>query len=337
MHDRIAHLERNVPKVQPGRFRIEMTAKCRDCDPIPKCEGAGEIIERDGKRLQIMHNGLRILADGYYGAEVTEIVSLLRGHHEPQEELAFYYLLRAIPAQASMLELGAYWSYYTLWFKKLCPDQRRAIALEPVPEYLEMGKENARLNQLHVEFINGLIGDVSIRAVPFNHGSQKLEVRQYTLSEIFEVMKIDHLDLLHCDAQGAELAVILSSAALFRQNRIRFGVFSTHHHNISKDPLTHQRCLAALVELGGRIIVEHDVNESYSGDGLIVAQFGNPDVRVEGFEISYNRYSHALFRNPLFDFEESMYPINGLKSFLTNTFIKRLHSRVRGFMARSPM
>ena len=163
---------------------------------------------------------------------------------------------------------------------------------------------------------------VEFKCSPHRH----LLLRQYTVPEIFELMNIDHLDLLHCDAQGVELAVIMSSADLFRDDRIKYCIFSTHHHNISHDPLTHQRCFAALLELGGRIIVEHDVNESYSGDGLIV---GSSDVGIESFEISYNRYSQALFRNPLYDFEESMYPMNGLKSALRNSFVKPLYLRAR--------
>ena len=326
MRRKIENLENIVPKVQPGRFRVEMTAKCQDCDPIPKCQEAGQIILLDGKRVQILHNGLKVIADGYYGNEVTEIVSLLKGHHEPQEELAFHHVLRALPREATMLELGTYWSYYSLWLKQGYPTERRAIALEPIPEHLKIGRENARLNAIDIEFLNGSIGLESIDQVKLEqNGIDTIEVRQYTVPEIFELKKIDKLDLLHCDAQGAELDVILSSADLFRQDRIRFCFFSTHHHNISHDPLTHQRCLMAIKELGGHIIVEHDVNESYSGDGLIVAHFGGGIENLEEFEISYNRYSQALFRNPLYDFEESMYPINGLKSLFRHTFLKSLY------------
>lgn len=67
------------------------------------------------------------------------------------------------------------------------------------------------------------------------------------------------------------------------------------------DPLTHQRCLALLRELGGRILVEHDVQESFSGDGLIVAYFGREAIDWTDIPLSYNRYSTSLFRNPLYD------------------------------------
>jgi FkbM family methyltransferase len=331
MPEQVAQLERMVAKVQSSRFRIEMTAKCRDCDAISKCAGAGQIIEQDKRLLQVMHNGLKVLANGYYGSEMTEIISLLHGHHEPQEEIAFHHVLRALPPKATMLELGAYWSYYSLWFKKDYPAERRAIALEPIPQHLEVGRENARINQLPVEFINGSIGSSSISNTQFRKGkNQVVAVRQYTVPEIFDIKHIDTLDILHCDAQGLELEVLSSCCNLLRDNRIRFCIFSTHHHNITHDPLTHQRCLFTVRKLGGRVIVEHDVNESFSGDGLIVAQFGDPAIDVGNFQISYNRYSHALYRNPLYDFEESMYPINGLKSFLRQSFVKRLYTRIVG-------
>lgn len=322
------HLERSVPKVQLGRFRITMTASCQDSASIPKCEGAGQIIDYNGHKVQVMHNGLKVLVDQYYGTEQTEIISLLRGHHEPQAELAFYHILKTLPPKATMLELGAYWSYYSLWFKQDHSNQRRAVALEPIPKNLAVGRENARLNDLGIEFVSGSIGLVSSPCVKFKVNDRYyINVRQYSVPELLELKKIGTLDILHCDAQGVELDVILSCADLFRNQKIRFCVISTHHHNISHDPLTHQRCLAAVEALGGQIIVEHDVNESFSGDGLIVAQFGTSSA-LEKVQISYNRYSHALFRNPLYDFEESMYPINGLKSCFRNSFVKTLYTRL---------
>ena len=200
MRRRIANLENIVPRVQPGRFRIEMTAKCRDCDPIPKCQDAGQIVLLDGKRVQILHNGIKVIADGYYGNEMTEIVLLLKGHHEPQEELAFHHVLQALPREATMLELGAYWSYYSLWFKQEYPTERRAIALEPIPKHVEVGRENARLNAIDIGFLNGSIGSESIDHVKLEQNEKNtIEVRQYTVPEILELKKIDKLDLLHCD------------------------------------------------------------------------------------------------------------------------------------------
>jgi hypothetical protein len=112
---------------------------------------------------------------------------------------------------------------------------------------------------------------------------------------------IDILDLLHCDAQGVEVDVLESCEDLFRCGRIRWVFVSTHAHQISGDPLTHQRCLTMLRNVGAVIEVEHDVHESFSGDGLIVARFVPAPAGWIGVKISRNRYSESLFRNPLYD------------------------------------
>src|SRR6185312_12386817 len=49
------------------------------------------------------------------------------------------------------------------------------------------------------------------------------------------------------------------------------------------------------------ILAEHDVHESYSGDGLIVAKFGAVPSDWRCPRLTYNRYSESLFRNPLYD------------------------------------
>jgi hypothetical protein len=106
---------------------------------------------------------------------------------------------------------------------------------------------------------------------------------------------------LHCDAQGVELAVLESCLDLMQAGRLGWLVISTHAHQISGDPLTHQRCLALLRHAGAAIMAEHEVSESFSGDGLIVAKFGGVPAGWVMPGLSYNRASESLFRNPLYD------------------------------------
>jgi hypothetical protein len=95
--------------------RIDMTLAGRaDCDPIPKVDGAGEIV--DG--VQLMHNGVQVVAGGYYGDWMAEIIRELRGHHEPQEELVIHNILARLGKDTHapvIVELGAFWAYYALW------------------------------------------------------------------------------------------------------------------------------------------------------------------------------------------------------------------------------
>jgi hypothetical protein len=90
--------------------RAEMTVSCRDCELIPKVRDAGKVVSLEGKPVQIMHNGVRVVAGGYYGDWMTGIIERLQGHHEPQEEVVFHEILKHVAPDATMLELGGFWS-----------------------------------------------------------------------------------------------------------------------------------------------------------------------------------------------------------------------------------
>ena len=78
------------PIILDNTTRANMTVSCRDCDLIPKVADAGQVISFEGKPVQIMHNGVRVVAGGYYGDWMMGIIERLRGHHEPQEEVVFH-------------------------------------------------------------------------------------------------------------------------------------------------------------------------------------------------------------------------------------------------------
>ena len=104
--------------------RIAITTAVRDTDAIPKVADAGEVKVHDGQRVQVMHNGVLVEEDCYNGAWTTEIIRRLRGHHEPQEEFAFHTVverLRSDTQGATMVELGSFWAYYSLWLKAADP------------------------------------------------------------------------------------------------------------------------------------------------------------------------------------------------------------------------
>jgi len=295
-------LERDTPISASERFRIEMTVSCKDAAKIPKAEGAGTVVNEHGLPVQIMHNGIRVLAGGYYGAWIIEIIERLRGHHEPQEEAVFDAILRYISPHAIMLEIGGYWAYYSLWFLRGFAETRRAFVIEPDPDHLDVGQKNASINGYSISFTQGFVGARSEPDVFFStETAGPLQLPMIGISDFLATHRIETLDLLHCDSQGAELVALQSCEALLRAGRIKFVILSTHVHFISGDPLTHQRCLHLLRELGGQILAEHDVHESFSGDGLIAAYFGRDPIDWSEVPLSYNRYSTSLFRNPLYD------------------------------------
>jgi hypothetical protein len=295
-------LEFLVPVIGTSEERTLMTLRCRDADSIPKVARAGEVIDDPGgMRVQIMHNGLKVLAGGYYGDWMQDLITRCHGHHEPQEERVFAEVVRHLPANGVMFELGGYWSYYSIWFLSQSGD-RRSYIVEPDPAHLEIGRTNARLNGCEPVFIHAYVGPQPRAPEPFaTESSGILELSCVSVASLIATRGIEHLDLLHCDAQGIETGVLESCTDLFGAGQVSWVFVSTHAHQISGDPLTHQRCLSLLLKAGATIVAEHDVHESFSGDGLIVAKFG---ALPEGWvppALSYNRYSDSLFRNPLYD------------------------------------
>ena len=140
--------------------RIEIAAECHDCDDIPKVESAGTVLEEPEGSVQLMHNGLRIFVDSHYGSYNTEIIRRLHGHHEPQEERAFFEVLRTIRHGGTIMELGSFWAYYSLWFLTVVPESK-AILVEPLESSLHAGQKNFELNQRKGVFVRAAIDEVA--------------------------------------------------------------------------------------------------------------------------------------------------------------------------------
>lgn len=278
--------------------RTLMTINCTDAETIRKVSDAGTIIETSDGPVQIMHNGLKVVAGGYYGDWMAHVIRALRGHHEPQEELIFDSIVRFSRHNSLVVELGAFWAYYSLWYLKDVPGSR-AICVEPDSLNLQVGQKNASLNSLQnrVDFHNAWIGGTYIDRFTRHAESTKKEVTLpcFDMDHVITLCKDDVIEVLHLDVQGAELAFLESMHSAISRNLVRFLVVSTHHSSISGSKTTHKDCVAAVTRLGGTIFVEHDVQESFSGDGLIVASFFEQDAHLSFPEISRNTARNSLF------------------------------------------
>jgi FkbM family methyltransferase len=305
-------LEQLVPIVMTAEDRIAMATRCRDCDALPKVPGAGGIqLDPDGRRIQIMHNGIRVMADGYYGPWMTRLIEQCGGHHEPQEERIFHEVVSRLPPGGTILELGGFWAFYSIWFLRSGAG-RRALLLEPDPSHIAVGSANFALNDVAARIVQGFVGGTPGRIREFQtEESGLLTLLCFDVATLMATHDIDRLTILHCDVQGAEFSVLEQAAPLLRAGRIDWVFVSTHHHSISGDPITHQRCLALLRALGAQIEAEHDVQESFSGDGLICARFCDAPPGWEPGTLSRNRASESLFRHPLYDLAVAMAPPSG--------------------------
>lgn len=286
--------------------RMAATVSCTDSDDIAKVDRAGETVEQDGRRVQIMHNGVVVEEGGYFGDWMTEIIRALRGHHEPQEELVFDRIVQRLAANsdsAVMIEFGSHWTYYGLWFAKALPGSR-VVALEPDLNFIEVGRRNAAFNTFsdRVTFVHGAIGTSPGEPTAFRAESdgRVYDVPTYDLASLMTTAKLDRVDVIIADIQGAESILLDRARGDFEAKRVRFLLVSTHHHSISGDPLTHQNALRLLEEAGAHVITEHSVAESFSGDGLIAVSFDAIDKDFT-VEVSHARSKDSLFGELEFD------------------------------------
>lgn len=313
--------------------RIAITSSCRDCDALPKVPDAGQTFSAEDRRYQLMHNGVRVLADGYCGPWMSELIRRLRGHHEPQEELAFHHVLEHVHPGGAMVELGSYWAYYSLWFQRRVP-RARTYLIEPDPNNLQVGRVNFALNGARGEFFQYSVGRRSHEPAPFLCGDSDRVSRmvpQTSVDDFLAQVGLDRVELLLADIQGAELEMLHGARRAIEQGQLRFVFVSTHHHSISGDPLTHQRCLRFLKEHGAHLLADHSVSESFSGDGLIVASFAEEDRGLPPISLSCNRAANSLFRELEYDLAEAWQfgpqrPPRGLRRYWQR--LKRAISRL---------
>jgi hypothetical protein len=233
--------------------RIEMVVACPDGESIPRVADAGTIVGGQ----QIMHNGIRVLAGGYYGSPIREMLRRSRGIHEPQEERVFAKILECVPDGATMLELGAYWGYYSIWFARQIPDAR-CILVEPHPLNMSIGRYNATKNEVNATFVPAYAGATN--------GTAPDGVAMTTVDKLLEEHRIERLSILHADIQGAESDMLRGAKHALDERRIDYLFISTHSNEL------HTECHAQLEAHGYQVLSSVNLDETYSEDGVLVAK-----------------------------------------------------------------
>jgi len=223
---------------------------------IKRCAEAGNVCNG----CVTLHNGIKVLKDGYYG-DFSKILLLNNGCHEPAEERMFDLILKDIPENGTMIELGSYWAFYTIWFNKVIKNAKN-YCIEPELENLNLGKMNCLINNVNADFTQGFIGKTEINLCNF--------VRE---------KNIENIDILHSDIQGYELEMLQDITELLVQNKIKYLFISTHSNDL------HYKCIDLLTQNNYRIIASADFDEeTFCYDGIIVAchvsnkVFGNYNI-----------------------------------------------------------
>ena len=275
---------------------VEITSSCQDTQNIPKVPDAGKTLVIDGQRVQIMHEGTKVIAGGYNGEWMERIITRLSGHHEPQEELLFHHLLRYVREGSLIVELGAFWAYYTNWYLGAVKGSS-ALCIEPDANSMACGLANLALNGREANFINARVGEAFCEETLLRRESDgaTVSVPCHNMETLMDILGNRTIEMLHMDVQGAEFPFLKSIERVAKQGLVRFVLVSTHHESISGSKTTHVDCMRELTRLGAFILAEHSIEESYSGDGLIVASFlpGDRDLILP--EVSLNSSSASLF------------------------------------------
>ncbi len=245
--------ERARGQISPEwRERIDEVIACPDNAHIPRVPNAGEL---EGG-LITMHNGIQVSALGYCGAGMMNLLIENRGVHEPQEERVFAEIVKRLPPESTMIEVGAYWSFYSLWFAQVVT-RPRCLLVEPSYTALRSGRINFRRAGRRAVFLQAYAGAAD--------GNAEDGLPVVTVDSVSRDHGMDPLTLLHADVDGAEVEMLRGARSLLERQRIDYLFISTH------GSLLHRACLDLLLAHRYLIMASIDGADTYSVDGFIAA------------------------------------------------------------------
>ena len=208
-----------------------------------------------------MHNGIRITLGSYYDYGNTHLLLENKGVHEPQEEYIFQQVLPFIREGGTMMELGSYWAFYSLWFASVVKNAR-CFMVEPDPHKMNFGKLNFKLNGFKGVFRMGFID---------GHTDTNRNIPIYHIDHLMKSFGIDFLDILHSDIQGYELNMLKGAQDALSKKKVGYVFISTHSNDL------HSQCIAELKKYGYVIVADANLDETFATDGVIVAKLpGQP-------------------------------------------------------------
>ena len=197
-----------------------------------------------------------------------------RGVHEPQEELVFEEVIRVLPENPVMLELGAYWSFYSLSLLSKRPNAACHM-VEPDSRNLIAGLINFKLNERTGRFTQVAVS---------SHRSWWH--RTISVDSYCETWNLVHLDILHVDIQGYESAMLDGAQTMLSEGRVDHVFISTHSNSL------HHECRLKLENYGYVIRLSIDLDESYSFDGLLFVT--HPRVKFNCPVVSYRNSNKVV-------------------------------------------
>ena len=232
---------------------------------IPRVKNAGKVID---DKYVVMHNGIVVGKNTYCG-QYSNCLQTNLGCHEASEERMFQEVLNDIDDGATMVELGSYWAFYSIWFNKQINNARN-FCIEPDPRCMKVGKENAKLNEVStMKFIGDNIGSFPLNQCYDIENTLEVYRKKHKRRKFKEHVKtqnIEYIDLLHCDIQGNEIILLPQISDMLEEKKIKYIFISSHSDSL------HDYCINFLKNKDYRIIASADFEkETFCHDGVIVA------------------------------------------------------------------
>lgn len=219
----------------------------------------------------VMHNGVRVLPTCYIGWQNYAMLRKSKGVHEPEEERVFMNVLKTMRPEAVMVEFGAYWAFYSLWFQQAVVNGR-SVLVEPILSHLNYGRKNFQINGRTGDFVHAFVGAEPCEEDGF---------RTVSLDSIATEFELTQIDILHADIQGFERDMISGGQRLFQAGKVKWAFISTHSEQLHAD------CRHALEGLEYVTVAEARPSEITGPDGVLVMRHKTvPDPEIHPIRLA---------------------------------------------------
>ena len=120
----------------------------------------------------------------------------------------FHEVLKAVEPGSTMIELGCYWEYYSLWFQKAVKNARNFM-IEPNKTALECGRKKFQLNGMRGDFTLARVGRTSSTGWQASRaGTASAEAPAVCVRDFVREKGIEKVSLLHSAIQGFEYEML---------------------------------------------------------------------------------------------------------------------------------
>lgn len=144
------------------------------------------------------------------------------------------YLRNIIKSGQVCIDVGANFGWYTILFSKLVGETGSVHAFEPIPHTFEILESNINLNKCSNVFINNVALDESkggkdlflpdigvsgsFKLHKYDKDYQVIKARTRTLDDYVEENKINCIDFIKADIEGAELSLLKGGRKTIMKN-----------------------------------------------------------------------------------------------------------------------